>query len=305
MGCRAVVWGLPCVQSRRVVLCASLAEGWRLVARLELSGGRLELGAWTKMRLRAMRCEVTPDAEFWRYVASDRRRASPFDGASGGGVAIARPPWLAALTDIQPASVAGGGASRHALHPDEQSALWSLFPPREVGWWWDRQQPGWRVLEERAWPDVAYVLPIARNRMRRVLVQPARAPGAAALVCMADDVRRGVIPHAHEQRSYALWWQAGAKLPGAEALLEGVRWAWMEPDSGRLVTADERGVVTLWKPPNAPSPGGALIAIRAHDLCALTPTPKAAPAWARAGLPASDGGPQRPFVRPRRGRAAR
>lgn len=278
------LWCIPAARARSVAVIARIGVGrvsWTHVLRWK-PGSRPEPGAWARLRLIKHRCRVDESGEFMMYVGSDRvgRFDAPgpthFRRSLGGGVAIARVPWLSALTDVAAGVGVGGGASRHALSLADQESLWALFGERARDRdrpWFLEQQPGWRRLTEaRAWDPGPTDL-VARQTCDD-------APhDLVALVSRGLDSSR--------QAATARFWLV--PHDGGEALrMRGVVWAYLE-SGGTLLTADADGRLRVCRPASgaidhiAPWPGWRVKHEHAID---IDPTPGASPAWARAPLSA-------------------
>lgn len=306
---RVSLWCVPAARSRVVAVLVRLtpegggeakrARAWSGV--MAWTPGKAPVqGAWSTLRLVRHRCRVDAEGEYLMYVAKDR--GGPWDASGpalfrrslGGGVAVSRLPWLSALTDVAAGCAFGGGASRHALSPEEQEVLWGKFGPRGEGWWFVEQQAGWEVAGEqvRAEVEAAGMVVGAKDlvAVRRVDDEE------ATLVAVVAQGKANTVPRWPPAR-YGLMDGAGV-LP-----LPGVDWAQLEA-SGALLTAGADARLRVYRRRKAGDgqAGGAtenqgpLAGWRVKqevDLSGLEVTPRASPIEARRGVktgPAARGG---------------
>src|SRR5262245_14320707 len=99
---------------------------WTCVLRWNWKDGAVDEGAWTTMDIVAPRCFLSADGEFLLYAARGPVDG-PFSAFYGGAYAVARLPWLAALTDPDHVGPAGRSESRDALKQASQDRLWKRF----------------------------------------------------------------------------------------------------------------------------------------------------------------------------------
>ncbi len=277
------IWGIPAPEASVVALIASYSDGkrtWRHVMRLDLKSGELTHGAWTTLRFKVAHCLLSSHGTFWSYTASDRRgrdsRSRPFLAYYGGGVAIARVPWLSALTHIEPAVHAGGGPSQHALGEADQRRLRAMFAGRD-GWqsaeaeWWSTAQPGWMLRHSGALARTA----ATRGRATRTL-RLSRPGMAEDLWCLVQRARRGST----EARRYFLCASGTGEDNDARfEELQGAQWAWLDA-ANHLVAAYQGGGVAITKFRRE----AGWCVVRRHELGDLRPLPGPSPESARAKL---------------------
>ena len=319
---RVSLWCVPAARARVIAVLATVAEGqrsaWRHVLRWR-PGHAPEPGAWTKLRLLRHRCRVDAEGEFFVYTAKDgggpwgRPGAGPFDASSGGAVAVSRLPWLSALTDIKPASVMGGGESRHALSEDDQRRLWRRFDDAHdlyVSPWFFRQQAGWTQLTRAESP----LRCTSKDLVGRQSVEAPRGRCVHLLMRLKDGGASGRSVSTSDCAFFLCEAPASGLLaqdaaidasggtPDGEApvpvRLAGVVWARLDEGPLLLVATDDARLRAYRPRPGAVRAGvplsdlaGAWKVVEEHDLSALEPAPKASPLWARAPLdaPASAG----------------
>lgn len=252
---------------------------WSCVLRWDVKRGRVLEGAWTKLQFKDRACAISPDGEFLMYVGSGRL-SGPFSAQVGGGIAVSRLPWLAALTDIRPASVAGGGSSRHALGPSQEARLWSLF----------EQYPGYYRGED--WPsefgagwtrdDADRYPPEDRARWRgSVRLSAHRAVPKRGLRLVVVARRKHRSDGANERVSFYLE-STGERGAGLRQIPD-IRWAAPTQD-GRILVASVDGHLRRLFPAAAGDPHTPLRVEQDHDLSRLRPDPKPAPKGAYAPL---------------------
>jgi hypothetical protein len=273
---------LSCLVSAKAPIVAVVARlpgrpRWTCILKWDLNRRTLEQGAWTKMRIKTRSCRISADGEFWMYAA-EGPIGGPFSAYYGGGLAIARLPWLAALTDIEPFAVAGGGPSRDALPKEQQVKLWDRFKgvPRWASedTWPGQIGPAWKKVHSREYgPErlsggarrtrLAAVTPIPRSRLRLVLI--------------ADRYSR--ISYKNELQRFFL---ESIDDPAAPlALLPGVCWAHLLRD-GRIIVATDDGRLRRLRPKHPDNPSTRFRIEEEHDLRKLLPRPAAAPRHARS-----------------------
>lgn len=246
-----------------------------------MSRRSIDEGAWTRMRLKTRSCRVSKDGEFWVYVA-EGGVDGPFSAVFGGACAVARVPWLAALTDMEPFSVAGGGKSKHALSAKEQESLWEKF--KGTPWWaneanWPQPLgPAWRRASASNYGTDR--VPLARSTRRTRLVGCARVPKRNLQVVVISD-RTSRDSHESEVARYYL--ESSSVRGGPLRELVDVVWA-MPLDDGTIATADSAGSLQRVFPKAAGDPHSPFKLVEEHDVSDSTPNPRAAPKWATAGL---------------------
>jgi hypothetical protein len=254
---------------------------WTHLVRWNFKQARVEAGAWSRLQILGHRCALSADGQFLMYTAKGPL-GGPFDASSGGGIAISRLPWLASLTFIHPAAVAGGGESKHMLPREQQDKLWSLFGepfylrdedwPAHLGRNWSRLEPA------RAHPIAARFHP-ENFRDHVVAAAPLRGRGLS-LIALAHR-RRAIHPQAGTIRYFL-----AADPPEPESLhpLENTIWAAPSPtdERSRILIATRDAHLQVLTPRTSGDPAAPLKLEQDHDLSALTPNPGPAPAWATA-----------------------
>ena len=278
------IWGIPASESPVVGVIArypSVAgKRWTCVLKWNTATDDVEVGAWTTLRLSQNVCALSPDGEYLFYTAAGPLKG-PFSRMFGGGVAISRLPWLSALTDIRPASVVGGGPSKHALSDAEQERLWRIFA--ETPWYsrpedWPRPfGPKWSPEEIRNYPPERVPRQSANRRVRRIAT--ANLPGRnLRLVVIVDRVRASA-----DQQDKPRFFLECRDGSGELAELPGLRWAHPMPD-GQIAAATLDGRLQRLVPTSPGDPASGVRARFERDLTGLRPTPAPSPARARAPL---------------------
>jgi len=285
-----VQWVIPASKADVAVVFARVRTEdttWTHVLRWRLDTGEIEPGAWSTLRMTRHRCTLSADGRFLRYAAKDfggrgyPRPEHPFNAGHAGGVAIARVPWLSALTDIDPVGAYGGGKSRHALTAQDQIALECICPPLTEQPWWRGQQPGWEKIEKESAAALAFPE-----------VQRASDHGTV-LVCRRGEGWRGLLATSARRIEYS----GGSNQAVAYFLvreqegrfvevhpLAGLVWAWID-QSGRLLGATTEAELFV---DSVNHRDGTRHRVSSHTLRDLTPLPGPSPEWARAQLSAAE-----------------
>lgn len=267
---------------------------WLHVLAWNLGSGELTPGAWTTKQFRPRYCRLSVCGRFFLYTASDagRRwdpatRERPFAGEDGGGTAISRLPWLSALTRIHSRGLyVDPMVGKHTLTLLEEDALFAKFEGTE-GHEAFPHQPGWATVDADSLPQEA----LPPNRSARRAVSQFRAAHIA--------------PMDREVALVAAWRQSRGEMPGKvrwtlvgqapdKPIIKGldVSSGWMSPVTGRLLTAEATGIITLFQPPKVvrgtSGPEIRLKVVARHDLSTLKPAPTRPPAKALLPLSASE-----------------
>ncbi|MFM9995314.1 MAG: hypothetical protein ACKVU4_05880 [Phycisphaerales bacterium] len=279
---------LWCIQAKDAPIVAVLARvtgppRWSCVLKWDVARGRVQEGAWTKLRFKDRSCAISPDGRFLMYVAKGPLKGL-FNAYLGGGIAVSRLPWLAALTDILPGSVMGGGPSRHALTKADQEKLWALFED-QPGYYRDGK---WPAHFGSAWvrDDAERYSP--EERARRRGTRPVRLSAHAALAgrglrLVLTSTRSRRDSDSGERVRFSL--EAAKPLTAAGTLrhLAGVRWAAPTRD-GRILVATDDGHLQCLVPTAKGDPQTPLRVDQDHDLTRLKPDPRPAPKGATEPL---------------------
>ncbi len=258
-------------------------RGWEHVMAWNLGSGELTHGAWTTKRLRRSQTRLSPCGRFFLYTAQDggkswhpATRERPFAGEDGGGTAISRLPWLAALTRIHSRGLyTDPTVGKHTLSLLEEDALFAKFEGTE-GHEQFRHQPAWQTVDTKSLPE-------ATMPRRRTAENAAEAWRAAAVASKRSDV--GLIATWRQPRGRSpgkkVWTLVGTAFGQPVISRLDVTCAWMSPETGRLLTAEATGVISLYQPPKIVREGEArrisLRLVARHDLTELTPTPSRPP----------------------------
>lgn len=280
---------LWCVAASHAPIVAVVARcygepRWTCVLRWNWKAQTVEEGAWTTMHVRAHRCTLSPDGEFFLYHA-EGPTDGPFSGYFGGAFAVSRLPWLSALTNPETWGPGGGGESRDALSDTDQQALWAKFKdwpayvrdahwPRHLG-------PSWKSL--------------AIEQAERFGVQPgSRAHLAAISELGGTDLSLLAVVGAgrskHHDPSWSVWHddiryflisRAAASRP--HQAVQGARWL-HAAEGGHLLLADDQAVLKVVRFKHNSDLDQLPKPVFEHSLRTLTPTPGPAPAWAKAAL---------------------
>jgi hypothetical protein len=226
----------------------------------------------------------SPDGEFFLYHA-EGPSDGPFSCIFGGAFAVSRLPWLSALTHPDTFGPAGAAVSCDALNDKDQARLWARFEewpmyvrdehwPRHLG-------PGWTALpmEQAARFGVesgsrGYLAAISELGGRRM-----------ALLAVVDAGRSK-----YGDRLWSVWHDSLRYFlvlpsdPGRSALaFPGVRWLRVAK-AGHLLLADDQAMLKVVRLADKSDPDQSPQPVFEHSLRTLTPTPRAAPPWAKAPL---------------------
>lgn len=256
---------------------------WQHVMAWNLGSGELKAGAWTTKQFRPGLCRLSPCGRFFLYTAHDAgkswnpaTRERPFAGEDGGGTAISRLPWLSALTRIHSRGLyVDPMVGKHTLSLLEEDALFAKFEGTD-GHEQFRHQPGWQTVDTKSLPE-------ATMPRRRVADSATETWRAAAVAPERSDVR--LIATWRHPRGHSpgkkVWTLVGTALGQPVTSRLNVTCAWMSPETGRLLTAEATGVISLYQPPKIVREGEArrisLRLVARHDLRELTPTPSRPP----------------------------
>lgn len=252
---------------------------WTCILKWDVERQELVPGAWTKLRIKTRSCRLTPDGAFWMYAA-EGGPSGAFDRRFGGGNAIARPPWLAALTQIRPHAIAVGGQSRHALPKEQQDRLWNLF--RNYRGYYQSQD--WPLLLGHAWRRTktryaADVIPWqTRSRRVRMVAAAEISNSQLRLTCVVDRVARG--DDTNDRPRFFLDHNSEKEV-SAPRELAGICWA-MPWKDGRITVATVDGQVQRLRVIRPDDPKTKLRVESEHDLSRLKPKPGPAPREATA-----------------------
>lgn len=255
-------------------------DNWSCVAKWDVGAKRVDIGAWTTMRLLERRCRLSACGEFMMYVAQGPE-SSPFPTISGGAVAISRLPWLAALTDARPASVAGGGPTKHALPPLQQQMLWKLFD--DVPAWYFRVED-WPSHLGEPWSRLDPHDPLADG-----LWHDTPPEHRLAAVAPVPDTDHRLIAIAHAERLHANRpgeprFHLRVSHHGQRRTLSLEIATWVCPDVNGAILIATRDLHLQRVMMNRSGEGWSLDPVQDHDLSNLEPAPGPAPDWATAPL---------------------
>lgn len=239
------------------------------------------------MRLLERRCRLSASGEFMMYVAQGPMR-SPFPKMDGGAVAISRLPWLAALTDAWPASVSGGGPTKHALPAAQQETLWYMF--HLVPAWYFRIKD-WPSHLGAAWTRLDPNAPITNG-----LWTDTPAAQRIAAIARVTDTDHKLIAISHAERLHAnrpgepqYFLRADHRGKTHTIPLHHATWAYPDVNGSILIATRDLRLQRVMI--NRSGEAWSLDPVQDHDLSNLQPAPGPAPAWATAPLsqsPSSD-----------------
>lgn len=250
-------------------------SGWWILLRWALDTGAVTQGASFKGKLYPRRCDLSPNGELFSYFALQGGR-SEFVGQSGLKTyqAISRAPWLFALAAWPEAGtytrgqhfVAKGDAPplAAAMHGD-------ATPLAKLGLGLLRTSVAAYAIERRrGWVEAADCPARGSNdrwdERRKVVLEKPRPVGVETLRLEDDGLVDSALGFDNRRPRYR-W------LRGKESILiEGADWCDWDA-SGRLLVASESALCIL--------DGATRSALWRHDLAALAPSPRAAPAWAQ------------------------
>lgn len=254
-----------------IVIARYRPTRWTCILKWDIRKATLTVGSWTRMRIKIAACRVSRDAEWWEYSAEGRLN-SPFDPRHGGGSAIARTPWLAALTDIKD----GRGAqslSKDALRPDEQQALRALI---------DESQPlihrsPWQIADSKLYSPARIPWSSRNRRIRVVAVAP--IPSSTLQFVSVSDRFRRTDGHREHRRLFI------ESSPHGPSIRELPNFTWVLPLRNETFAASTTGgtlqCLRLTQPNSTET---RFREEQSHDLTSLKPNPQKAPAHARASL---------------------
>lgn len=254
---------------------------WSCVLRWDVRSHVVEEGAWTTLRLKQRVCRLSPDGEFLLYNAGGPLKG-PFSRESGGAVAISRLPWLAALTDIRPASIMGGGPSRHALSRGEQDELWRRFKDAP----WHYMERNWRAHLGHRWQRLnstggygPEAIPWLGDRRARRVATAVVPKKNLRLVAVSD--RRRLNDSTNDTLRFFL--ESGEGDSRRLREIDGVTWA-HPTDEGGIAVATFTGHLQHLRPGSEGSATAKLRIDQDHNLCKLRRRAGPAPRWAMAPL---------------------
>ncbi len=269
-------------------------RGWEHVMAWNLGSGELTHGAWTTKRLRRSHTRLSPCGRFFLYTAQDggkswqpATRERVFAAEDGGGTAISRLPWLAALTRVHSRAIYSSAvAGKHTLSAAEEAALFAKFEGLERHEAFPHQ-PGWESVDADSLPEEA--LPQHRSARRAI----SRFKAARIAPTDRDVMLVAAWRQARGERPGKMQWTLVAQTPDKTVSKRlDVSSAWMSPATGRLLTAEPTGIITLFQPPQIgrgeAGPDIRLKVVARHDLSTLEPKPERPPAKAFVPLSASE-----------------
>lgn len=278
---------LWCVAASHAPIVAVLARcygepRWTCLLRWNWKARTVEEGAWTTMHIRAHRCTLSPDGEFFLYHA-EGPTDGPFSGFFGGAFAVSRVPWFSALTNPRTWGPGGGGESRDALTDSDQETLWAMFKewpayvrdehwPRHLG-------PGWTslVIEHAATLGI-------QIGGRGHLAAISELGGTDLSLVAVVDAGRSKWSVWHDDIRYFLISRSAPSRP--PQFMQGTRWL-HAAEGGHLLLADDQAVLKVVRFDHKNKMDQVPTTVFEHSIQALTPTPRAAPAWAKAPLSSS------------------
>ena len=228
------------------------------------------------------RCTRSPDGEFLLYHA-EGPSDGPFSGFFGGAFAVSRLPWLSALTHPDTFGPAGAAVSRDALDDKDQARLWARFEawpkyvrdehwPRHLG-------PGWTALplEQAARFGI-------ESGSRGHLAAISELGGTSMALLAVVDAGR----NKHDDPFWSVWHDSlrhflVSPSRRSVAALPGVRWL-HAAKAGHVLLADDQAMLKVVRFTKKSDPDQSPQVVFEHSLTSLTPTPRAAPPWAKAPL---------------------
>jgi hypothetical protein len=271
---------LFCVPASEAPVVAVLRRGpsaWTHLGRWDLAHDRYDGGAWIKANLYPQRCDVSPDGEFFTYLAAK----GPGTWAAGTTyLAVSRLPWVFALAAWGTCGTWTRGVhfadpDAHELgDPDEGTIApmrgrYGLVYNRPVAFAVERRR-GWIEAEETPPRDPDRDPWDERRAPRVVMEKPRDGSGVALRVQGAFAAfREGPFRNEPRDACYTL------VVRGDPQPLDDVQWAdWA--DDGRLLVATVDGRLQA----RAVGDDGAAL-VWEHDVAALQPDPVPAPPAAR------------------------
>ena len=293
------IWCVPTPSGGVVLVMARYSDGrrgWTHLMRWR-PGRSLEAGAWSSLQLKRDSVRLDPTGEFTRYSGSFRRcpewnapGPQQFRGSLGGGSAVSRTPWLSALTHIACGGYGGGGGpSVHALSPEEQARLWTLFEGGGAQTSWiETSQPGWRMVGAKSAEEGTWAWWESPWVGEQVL------PGSDG--ALRVRLRKHATSFKGDKLSPRYSWRDAR---GVEHPMTGVAWAWLSP-GGMMLLATHDGRLRSAKRREGAMPAGwesEWVVLEEHDCSVREPAPGPSPDWARADLGGRTGprdGDQRP-----------
>ena len=226
------------------------------------------------------RCTRSPAGRFVPSHAEDPSGAPCF-GFFGGRFAVSRLPWRSALTYLDTFGPAGAAVSRDALDDKDQARSWARFEkwPKYVrGEHWPRHLgPGWTVLplEQAARFGI-------ESGSRGHLAAISELGGTSmALLAVVDAARSK-----HDDPLWSVWHDSLQHFlvsPPRRSVtaLPGVRWL-HAAKAGHVLLADDQAMLKVVRFTKKSDPDQSPHVVFEHSLTSLTPTPRAAPPWAKA-----------------------
>ena len=256
---------------------------WWHVGRLDLASGDYAPGAWLRGGLYPRRGDLSPDGELLLSFVMKRTRGEFLGPAPGPGTyfTVSKVPWLTALAAWREGSTWTRGC--HFVEGRRARRPFALGDP-DAG----DAAPLRRRLGVELTPVIQYAVERRRGWVEHpdsppreaggpwdegrqaILVKP-RPAGTPGRLVLQD---RGLV------RGAGIEWRAPSfalERRGRRVALADVAWADWAPDGG-LVVATISGRIEL----RDPDARGRRAVVWAHDLAALRPDPRPAPAWARA-----------------------
>jgi hypothetical protein len=280
------VW---CVAASQAPIVAVMARcygepRWTCVLRWNWQSQTVEEGAWTTMHLRAHRCTLSPDGEFFLYHA-EGPTDGPFSGFFGGAFAVSRLPWLSALTHPDTFGPSGAAISRDALKDEDQARLWARFEewPMHVRdeHWPLHLGPGWTALSMEQVARFG-----VKTDDRGHLAAISELSGTRMAILAVVDAGRSK----HKDLLWSVWHDSlryflvsPSDPPRSATELPGVRWL-HAAKAGHLLLADDQAVLKVVRFTHKSDPDQSPQAVFEHSLKTLTPTPRAGPPWAKSPL---------------------
>lgn len=281
---------LWCIAASHAPIVAVIARyygspRWTCVLRWNWEAQTVDEGAWTKMHLRAHRCSLTPDGEFFLYHA-EGGTDGPFSAINGGAFAVSRLPWLAALTDPDTFGPAGAAKSRDALSRRAQRKLWSKFADGP-GWlqpidWPRHLGPEWTPLPAKLASQHNWKV---HGPDHLAAISEIHGTGLALIAAVTANRNK------HDETHWSIWnddirfYVASRSSPSQPPIdLHGVRWAHACGKSRVLIATDDAclKLITL---SSSGDQDPATQTLFEHSLRSLTPNPRPAPDWAKSRLP--------------------
>ena len=254
---------------------------WWQVGRWDLVSGDYEPGAWLRGGLYPRRGDLSPDGTLLLSFLMKRTRGDFLGPAPGPGTyfTVSKLPWLTALAAWREGSTwtrgchfVEGPPSRRPFvlgEPGDGDAA----PLRRRYGVADTPAVQYAAERRRGWVEAPDSPPREEGgpwdeRRRSILVKDRPGGGPGRLVLLDRGVVRGA---AVELRAPAF----AVERRSRRVPLDGVQWADWDP-AGRLLVATVEGRLEIRDPDDRRHRA----AVRSHDLAALWPDPRQAPAWA-------------------------